>query len=1569
MTTFNNKALDCLSVHKTDLVDSTLFVRVDECDPTGRGSGKESFDTFPAEGVFGRPHNRTTSVNGALKEPDDLKEGGLKPPGTSGERGLRSSRGEMDELESDFCGFGIAAREFGRHTDRCESNGAEIGLLTGTHQAWSKYDGAAVLTRPTGQQRMEDDKEGYHVRPQPVPQQESAAIPVGGAHTIRPRVELSPDCIGTFGSVTIKRSGWQKGGASAPFIPRPLLVKEDSSREKGRKHPVGPLHHSRRVKESVYGVLTPKGQSSIIRRDVHGNRIWSKRELRLQREYGQPPIFHRSTNITPRATLAQLGVGSGDHASEVIEPLELVGGAPKSFARGKGKGKGHSTNRNSRSDDSASERSTHDRWADRARDEAAARAQAALSKAAVAAYCSKFAQHVIVYDITCPCVALFNGEECYQPFGSHHLVTKRGQILAGSDYDCRDARRGLGSLYGYQRVHAGHYQLCDYSDCDTVEEVEEKRNSQIYQLAACGKWVTLKPFEFAGSLTDTQDLFICDLYLDAARAIGRAKTTDVQFHGTVANIAARYPHVNVEFIHNAVVHHTYDLVCSRVLANNQVVRMGQLVAANVPLPKTKENADLLGLGGFAEYSAVLNGRQMRFEKAKEQYNVYVNMLKVPGVRLDGSLCPGWTFDTDASDGKQLVVLPKASARWRITARHGNIDYLENMAYVYHGVGKPIPERECKFPYWPDKNIKPVLAGELVQTGFKSVGYAIKGDQRESHVVVYEETPTSLLDAVYARALIEIPGEDTFSMNQHLVIMHLRVIDPRMYQMVMEGLFSGNDAENIVHFMGDAELFEAEMAGLDGPGGLCSPTCQFFELDNLHRPKIDDAFLERIGRRAAAAALSERFRIIGERQRRSNFHSHVIAGAFILQFGILLWVAQQTLAEYHLVTRFFIGGVLAAAAVCTTLVGYEIIKTFSNKTHVVYSVDEAGFTHKYMRYPLFGSAIHNMWMAASRQHIKVKQYLRTLGLHWMLEPSSFMGSHVNVAMTAADVIFKKHEGSKFGKTGRFIVFCGWVTLATMVAAGHVKKSFCFVLDLTAVLVRTFPVVPSFNFEQEPLCNLPKDLSDDRPASRLICYSDDEWYVLLIMGLRLFICADASSADSCVTGAITLGLLPALYRECGSDIPLATLIYNFIRPWKVSNPQTRGRDYFLMQATNAAMPSGDSNTTHLQNIFSTMRSASFAAMLNVVTHQMVLARELKVGTGVPFQPTSESMEALVTRLIALAGHSVGGVVTVEVTTSPVRSTLLKRTLYTTTGGTVAYGLTLGPILRNFGSYAGDLTPETLGVSLKEYQALSLEARWDRFSRAVVAGLVHEPASPVLDALRYRFSGGHIVVAVDRDEKFKQDMQMESSDRSNLRVPVSEYIVRYGGTEHEWADFCDAIRRLEYGEIVQHRMMSLICAVDYGVKLPINVTSLPDTGALTEAQRARADAVRKCNIDEKRVIPTSPFFVPAHIPPVHVDLRHPPAVLAIHHPSDAMADGVAGSGEEKTHEPEYGVHDAISGAIVNDPVDASTHSEYESICPLDDSAHLIGGDDDSQNLEESSSDSDAGISLEIPQDAADY
>lgn len=1038
-------------------------------------------------------------------------------------------------------------------------------------------------------------------------------------------------------------------------------------------------------------------------------------------------------------------------------------------------------------------------------------------------FLSALPEYVVVYVRDAPCVALYRGEECYLPFGQLDLVTKSGLRLCMPKYESRADDGRLGVLSGYEPIHDGCYKRIDYSKCVTVEEARELQGETQYQLRPCGGWEMLQPITLGTIRTDAQEVYVCAHILSAAQRVCRGKTTEAQFHGLIGNLSASFPCVNRAHIFNVVLKHTYDLICARSLAANQVIRAGHVLAVNVPL-KDEEARDMLGLGGFADFADAQQNKINRFDRGKERYLWYPYLRKIPGVALNGTLCMGYTVDPVVAQngGGELVVMPATTPRWNVVINEGNVRFMENYAFEHFHVGAAMPLNECRLAYFPDSNFAKQERGDLIETGYRSRGLVIQGTTRASQVTVLDVSPTALLDAVYGRALFALPGEAGFANNQRLVLLHIKALDPELFDMMMPGILTGNDRQTSATFYRDKDIFDAEMARLDGPDGLCTGdgSAQFGLSHQPWRNFEDDIFM-RVGRRAAAVALIDRMRSMETAKKIEDARSSYIGGVLLVQFGCLIWYCSTTLplalvGMDTLVYRIFFGGSLASIITLGCLQAYEVVikvmTTAGKQISTVYSVDEAGFTHKYMRFPIFGSSIYSMWMAAHRKHVKMKQYLRTLGMHWLHEPEAFLSPHVDLTVTAADVIQKAHEGSKFGKVARFIVSCGFATLAMQIAANYIKGLFAGARDLGRLLRSAFPGIPSLDYEQVSLDALPTDMEDDHAVSRLMNYSDDEFYELSILGTKLYVCADASSADSCVSGAILLGILPVLYRLGGSDIPLTTLTYNYVRPWKVTSPHNR-RNSFLMRATDAAMPSGDSNTTLLQNIFSVMRGASFAAQLNLTLHLMNLKRADERGKVGEYRPTQALLESMLVRLVQRSATSCGGISTVEIASEPSRSTLLKRTLMRDTDGRLCYMMVLGAILSNFGGYAGDLTHMTLGITIQEFDRLPIPARWERHLCSVVAGLVHEPSNIVLDALRLRFPKGVAVAGVTAEERFRFELQKSSSDRSRRTIPLSELLTRYGGRDHEWVEFADMLRHIEYGQILEHVVMDRIRA-DYGV-----------------------------------------------------------------------------------------------------------------------------------------------------------
>jgi len=122
-----------------------------------------------------------------------------------------------------------------------------------------------------------------------------------------------------------------------------------------------------------------------------------------------------------------------------------------------------------------------------------------------------------------------------------------------------------------------------------------------------------------------------------------------------------------------------------------------------------------------------------------------------------------------------------------------------------------------------------------------------------------------------------------------------------------------------------------------------------------------------------------------------------------------------------------------------------------------------------------------------------------------------------------------------------------------------------------------------------------------------------------------------------------------------------------------------------------------------------------------------------------------------------------------------------------------LVLGPILRSFGVIDGAPDRHKFGIlSVKRFNATSDADRAEILIRTLLDGLVGEPISPVINALRVRCG------FVELEEE----------------VTRVDYQQRYGGEEHEWCELFDSIESLKFGDNFRMSILDKIYEVDYGV-----------------------------------------------------------------------------------------------------------------------------------------------------------
>jgi len=158
-----------------------------------------------------------------------------------------------------------------------------------------------------------------------------------------------------------------------------------------------------------------------------------------------------------------------------------------------------------------------------------------------------------------------------------------------------------------------------------------------------------------------------------------------------------------------------------------------------------------------------------------------------------------------------------------------------------------------------------------------------------------------------------------------------------------------------------------------------------------------------------------------------------------------------------------------------------------------------------------------------------------------------------------------------------------------------------------------------------------------------------------------------------------------------------------------------------------------------------------------------------------------------------------------------------------------LNYGCILRSLGSVDGDMTPLQLSMTVEQFRVTPLEKRMEIYWSSVVRGLVHEPSSPVLIALRERF----LTAGTFTTEKFsvmESDVCFDSLDQASFNADrlcapsaagsslEEAMCARYGVSSLELQILCDQIRGLELGSRCVSRAATMIYNVDYEVPLPV-------------------------------------------------------------------------------------------------------------------------------------------------------
>lgn len=325
--------------------------------------------------------------------------------------------------------------------------------------------------------------------------------------------------------------------------------------------------------------------------------------------------------------------------------------------------------------------------------------------------------------------------------------------------------------------------------------------------------------------------------------------------------------------------------------------------------------------------------------------------------------------------------------------------------------------------------------------------------------------------------------------------------------------------------------------------------------------------------------------------------------------------------------------------------------------------------------------------------------------------------------------------------------------------------------------------------------------------VVIYSDDSVYAGRVNGESFGFNVDISSCD-----ASNNSLVFGLTGSCLAGFSLRRargLIKQCMLPITIRNPNNAA-EKLVVRFHSAFEGSGTVLTTVLNHV------ASFLIAVGVAT---------QLSAGLPPD------EAIV-RGAMITGHKV----TVDSWCEdgcPVfeRIQFLKHSPIMATTGEWVPTLNIGCVLRSLGSIEGDLEPKHFGVTAAEFALIPIQDRMDRFLGGVVRGLVHEPKSRVLDALRSRFvvtgetaldtrrgvtevSGPVPSCDYERSVSLGVDRAISLKDRSNRVLCEESFCRRYGITQGDVDELVGHIQQTKLGSVSVTCATTNFYRVDYGV-----------------------------------------------------------------------------------------------------------------------------------------------------------
>lgn len=998
------------------------------------------------------------------------------------------------------------------------------------------------------------------------------------------------------------------------------------------------------------------------------------------------------------------------------------------------------------------------------------------------AYFARKPKSIVVRSTSPFMFAMFEGTEVTR------LSDDRGLCHDGRVVAISTVKEG-GFLAGYAMKCHGHYTLLPMpKDCITLEAYTRFEEEHIVSVREPGSHVALPIITLTGEdgksvrLNASYEYVVDSLFQQCQVLSPGGAPTVSTYRAIVAKLRQNNTRINNELILSTVHSYMHTLVRNAVSETGEIVRVGTVIATVCPELFTKVR-DIVH--GEAHSTAMALSTQSVFSSGviSRDYDIFQKVpLAHKGYTWLGELDDGYTEETAKN--------PEDTVRFKfVRASSSGVQYW----HPNLGAGTPHP-LQFRFVGMLDFSENKV--------GYHSRGVTIIPEKLERMPTTIHIGPNEFSEGMNKRMLSALDDEVESIRRQLKIFFHIHYIDPLVADsMVSLVAKHSNNPRLILDLWTDEEEREAEIGPIRHVLFGATPC---YEDDS---PELR----ERIGRHGAALALVQRLHHMG-RGKLDLVQSFVWMGVLLTFFcGFIVQCLGPESFTIPVKIMYTVGGTLSAIA---SIGAVMCVMTWYKGNE--YVLDDWGFGHRVPAYHMGGSPWRMLATYLMRPHPKAALYINMFRRVFGKKNEVAKNDGIYLGKTRVVLQGKPEERSKWGKCCRIVGSCTTAILPLLGYAGTVKSLYAGAVDIGTYFAAefSFPVMSAIH---NIVYTMPAALDLTCTESNIMIYSfsDDELAIMKAFHSVTFVCADASSADATAGALLLIAYLPQCYFYAGFFHLVEAVVANFVGIWVAANPYNQ-KEFVEITPTTAQLPSGDGNTTHIQNTQTVCRVGAFVAIHNwsnaVFSHKQRLAATHRhnVEAMRPY-----ILDEVAESSIKEGSRSVGCTSTVEVTPHMQTATFLKRTFYRSDCGEVVYTVCFGTIFRKWLSYYGDIDSVTLGLTSKQFSALSMAERWERFGAGIVAGLKNEPGNIILDAMRARYPSGKLLTFANKDEMYKQEQALGGRDNSAKRVSTPELQLRYGGNLADWMQAANFLEHQRFGDSVVLPIFDRFLMVDYGVE----------------------------------------------------------------------------------------------------------------------------------------------------------